>query len=413
VPRTSSPTTRFRPRDTFLLLNTMHVHGLSLLFLVWPLITNAVTLPTSVREATTLLKVPILSKLVPNLASILELRSNAPTQTAVLKVVTSVQCGNDQTFEDVLIDTGSAILWVGGQDPYVPGPNTEVINSTFGIGYGIGAAEGIAYRDTVVIGEATGPLQFIGAANQTNGFNLVEPIDGILGLGPSGSNYGEISGFNFTPTFVETLFNQNQISELIFGIYIAPLGADGTPTGTGEITFEAIDQSKIQGEVTWVPQNEPVNFHWEFNVSSFNFGPVNLTNPTEARTDTGVLSIGIPFDSFFDILHVYNGSIPTDNSAISGSLSFNSNIVPSLPSLDITIGSEIFCIPPSRYIVPHELYPILNVTDTPGLERTWIESAGPGEFGLGQKWLENFYTAYDLEQHRIGFAHNNDDSGMC
>lgn len=53
------------------------------------------------------------------------------------------------------------------------------INSTFGIGYGVGAAEGIAYRDTVVIGEATGPRQFIGAANQTNGFHLVEPFDGI------------------------------------------------------------------------------------------------------------------------------------------------------------------------------------------------------------------------------------------
>ena len=38
---------------------------------------------------------------------------------------------------------------------------------------------------------------------------------------------------------------------------------------------------------------------------------------------------------------------------------------------------------------------MLNVTDVPGLERTWIESAGPGSFSLGQKWLENFYTAYD------------------
>jgi len=307
----------------------------------------------------------------------------------------------------VLIDTGSAILWVGGQDPYVPGSNTEDINSTFGVGYGAGAVRGIAYRDTVVIGDATAPHQFIGAANQTNGFKLVEPIDGILGLGPAGSNYGDISGFNATPTYVETLFNQSQISEMMFGIYIAPLGVDGTSTGAGEITFGGIDQSKIQGDVTWVPQNAPVNFHWEFNVSSFDFGTVYLTSPTNARTDTGVLAIGIPFDSFFDILHAYNGSILTDNSAISGSLAFNSSTVPSLPSLNITIGSGIFSIPPSGYIVSRYLYPILNVTDMPGLERTWIESAGPGEFGLGQKWLENFYTAYDMTQHRIGFAHNN------
>ena len=116
----------------------------------------------------------------------------------------TVKCGNDQTFDDVLVDTGSAILWVGGENPYVQGPNTKVyvfqlshsmfffflpnsyysttrfrINSTFGVGYGIGSAQGIAYRDTVIIGDATGIDQFIGAANKTTGFNLVKPIDGI------------------------------------------------------------------------------------------------------------------------------------------------------------------------------------------------------------------------------------------
>ena len=70
----------------------------------------------------------------------------------------------------------------------------------------------------------------------------------LVGLGPSTSNDGDISGFNSTPTFVETLVAQNQISEPIFGIYIAPLGANGTPRGSGEITFGGIDKSKIQGD---------------------------------------------------------------------------------------------------------------------------------------------------------------------
>ena len=70
----------------------------------------------------------------------------------------------------------------------------------------------------------------------------------LVGLGPSGSNGGEVSGFSTTPTFVETLVAQNQISEPIFGIYIAPLGADSIPEGTGEITFGGFDMSKIQGD---------------------------------------------------------------------------------------------------------------------------------------------------------------------
>lgn len=100
-------------------------------------------------------------------------------------------------------------------------------------------------------------------------------------------------------------------------------------------------------------------------------------------------------DSVFAMRDAYNGSISSDNSALKGYLAFNSSIVPSLPNLDVTLGSETFSIPPSRYIVPRQLYPILNVTDVPGLERTWIASAGPGTFILGQKWLENVYTAYD------------------
>lgn len=70
----------------------------------------------------------------------------------------------------------------------------------------------------------------------------------VVGLGPSNSNDGDISGFNNTPTFVETLVAQKQISEPTFGIYIAPVGADGTPQGSGEITFGGIDKSKIQGD---------------------------------------------------------------------------------------------------------------------------------------------------------------------
>ena len=86
----------------------------------------------------------------------------------------------------------------------------------------------------------------------------------LVGLGPSNSNGGDISGFNSTPTFVETLVAQNQISEPIFGIYIAPLGANGTPQGSGEITFGGIDKSKIQGDVTF--EFLSANIHFLLNM---------------------------------------------------------------------------------------------------------------------------------------------------
>lgn len=46
-----------------------------------------------------------------------------------------------------------------------------------------------------------------------------------------------------------------------------------------------------------------------------------------------------------------------------------------------------------RYIVPTSLYSSLNITDN--LIHTWIASGGPDMFDLGQKFLENAYSAYD------------------
>lgn len=67
-----------------------------------------------------------------------------------------------------------------------------------------------------------------------------------VGLGPPYSNFGDIRGLGATPTFVQTLFIDKQITEPMFGIFINPLGTDGT--AEGKITFGGIDESKIQGD---------------------------------------------------------------------------------------------------------------------------------------------------------------------
>ena len=121
----------------------------------------------------------------------------------------AVKCGNDQTFNDVLIDTGSGILWVGGEKPYEPGLHSQKcvvfqhsiadnpkcfiffffdsgsLNATFGVGYGVGSVSGNAFRDNVVIGDAVAKGQIVGASNKTQGFTLVSPIDGICRSFPS------------------------------------------------------------------------------------------------------------------------------------------------------------------------------------------------------------------------------------
>ncbi|KAF8512728.1 acid protease, partial [Hysterangium stoloniferum] len=305
-----------------------------------------------------------------------------------------VQAGDNQTFTKVLVDTGSSVLWVGAQEPYKPGLGTQDLNQTFSVGYGIGSARGAAYYDTVQIGGAIATSQIIGAANETVGFDLNRPFDGILGLGPSKSNKGEVSGFQTTPTFVETLFAQGKIQQPVFGLYMQPLDNAGTADGSGEISFGGADMNHINGDITWIPQNPPLNLHWEFNISGMTFGSVVSNVKAYGRTDSGVLGLEIPTDEFFSILHSYNGTLDT-TPGFEGFLSFPPNSSSTLPSLTITINNTEFTITPSQYLISPELYPRLNMTAN--VLHTWICPAGPNAFNLGQKFLEKVYTVYDSE----------------
>ncbi|EPT01648.1 hypothetical protein FOMPIDRAFT_1048541 [Fomitopsis schrenkii] len=326
---------------------------------------------------------------------------DAPTINAALKVVVAVQAGDNQTFNEVLVDTGSAILWVGAQTAYEPGPYTEVINETFSVGYGVGGVNGTAYKDRVTIGEATVQSQIIGDAEWIHGFALEKPIDGILGLGPSGSNAGEVSGSNTTPTFVENLVSEGTIDEPVFGIYVGPFSDDAE--SAGEITFGGVDESRISGDVEWFAQTS--NLHWTFNATSFKLGNVSVGSPLYATTDTGVLPLGIPFDEFIAALDTYPGSTLDESSLLTGGLIFPSNIsTADLPVLEIGLGNLLFNITADQYIVPKNLYSALNITDD-GNTHTWIASGGPSALTLGQTFLEHAYSAYDMKNQQIGFAY--------
>ncbi|KIJ23246.1 hypothetical protein M422DRAFT_56908 [Sphaerobolus stellatus SS14] len=214
-------------------------------------------------NADNVIKVPLQSQMqFPNLkalglnfiSDISQLRApKGPLRTDSVKVVATVQAGASQVFSDVLVDTGSAILWVGGEKPYVPGFFSKDLKTNFSVGYGAGGVSGHAFTDKVTIGGATVSSQIIGAANFTSGFTLIKPIDGILGLGPTGSNGGEVTGFNSTPTFVDSLLAEKKIDKGVFGIFITPLGTDGSSQAGGEITFGGVDESRIQGKFAICP----------------------------------------------------------------------------------------------------------------------------------------------------------------
>ncbi|KAI9483147.1 MAG: aspartic peptidase domain-containing protein [Benjaminiella poitrasii] len=159
-----------------------------------------------------------------------------------------IQIGNPPQNIPVLLDTGSADLWVPGIDC----PSTVCkskkfnrnnsrsfasFNETFEIHYAVGYASGYLAQDIVTAGQATVSAQEFGYVIDI--VNITGTI-GTLGLGFP--NLAE-SYRGYLP-FMYGLFAQHTIQKHVFSIYLH----DGQGT-TGEIIFGGIDNSKHNGDL--------------------------------------------------------------------------------------------------------------------------------------------------------------------
>lgn len=82
----------------------------------------------------------------------------------------------------MIVDTGSASVWVGNNKTYVPTSSSVALNESFYRSYGVGDVYGDEYSDTITLSSTLVVTnQYIGVSNKTGDFEIVG-VDGILGL---------------------------------------------------------------------------------------------------------------------------------------------------------------------------------------------------------------------------------------
>ncbi|EKM50132.1 uncharacterized protein PHACADRAFT_264688 [Phanerochaete carnosa HHB-10118-sp] len=331
----------------------------------------------------------------------------APLGNKISKLTVSVTTGNDQTFDNVLVDTGSSSLWVGASSPYVPGPNSKATGDTFDIGYDEGDATGLVYLDTVTIGSATVTNQYIGAANQTSLPVDLDPLDGFIGLSFNGSNAHTISGIDGpTNTFLDSLVEEGVIEQALWSMVVPAL--DGQQVGEGEILFGGYDASKVEGEIAWLDvTNEFDQFTWAFSMDGIYFGDSQISNdgPLFAYTDSGDIWLSLNIDSYLAIQKLVPGAAGASIGPAGEVIAFPANAsLADLPSISYSMAGQNFTLTPEQYIMPSSAYATFGITDD-GRHYTWFGSAGfQADAILGQAWLQYFYSIYDVGNTKIGFA---------
>ncbi|THU80941.1 acid protease [Dendrothele bispora CBS 962.96] len=318
---------------------------------------------------------------------------------AAVTYTASVGVGSPATQYTLLIDTGSSNTWVGADKAYNPTDTSKTTRHTVNVSYGSGQFSGTEFTDTVDLGgDLVIKNQSIGVASSAQGFN---DVDGILGIGPVDLTEGTVSQEGQIPTVTDNLLSQSTISTESIGIFYQP--TTEANLANGELTFGGVDESKISGDVTYVPitSTSPASNYWGIDQDVEYDGNTILSS--SGIVDTGTTLMLIASDAF----QAYQKATGGQMDQSTGLLVFTEEQFNNLKPLNFVIGGQTFSMTPNAQIWPR------NMNSTLGGDSNKIYSivadlgnnSGTGlDFINGFAFLQRFYSVYDTTNNRVGIA---------
>ncbi|KAG0175490.1 hypothetical protein DFQ28_000088 [Apophysomyces sp. BC1034] len=260
--------------------------------------------------------------------------------------------------------------------------------------YGTGQVQAKLGRDTVNVAGLTLEGQVVGEATSLSRDFVGTPFDGIFGLGladlssvSSGSGRdSNADGLSHLPPFYN-MVREGLLDEPLFAIY--------TQQNGGEIDFGGIDPDRFDGDIIFADVID--TGYWMVRIDNVEYGEQRFGG-RNAIIDSGTtLIITTPEDA-----QSFHEQIPGALNNGDTTWSIPCHIVHSLDALVLTINGVPLIIQPEEYVLlpmnPKSAMCLSGVAgQSLGSNRsnTWI---------LGDVFMKNFYTIFDLGQRRVGFA---------
>lgn len=302
----------------------------------------------------------------------------------------------------VVFDTGSSNLWV----PSKKCPITNVAcqlhrkydatkssgyveNGTdFEIHYGTGSLTGFVSQDTVTLGTVEVKTQLFAEAMHQPGLVFVAAhFDGILGLG-----YANIAVNGILPVF-DNMVKQSLVPAPIFSFYIK---RHGSKEDGGELLLGGSDPSKYQGDFVYVDVSQ--QGYWEFVMDGLVIEDEDFcAGGCNAIADSGTSLIAGPTEEVKK-LQAKIGATPF----INGEYTIDCAKIPDLPPIDFNIAGKAFRLTGEEYVLKVSsagqeicLSGFIGLDVPPPRGPLWI---------LGDVFMGQFYTEFDMGNNRVGFA---------
>ncbi|XP_024889758.1 cathepsin D-like [Temnothorax curvispinosus] len=245
-----------------------------------------------------------------------------------------------QTFK-VLFDTGSSALWVAG---------VKVVSQPFGV--------------------------------VTSDLSFEEEFDGVLGMGyPFSSQTG-------TPVF-KNMIDQNLVSQLVFSFY---LSRDLSVATSSELILGSSNPVHYKGEFTYV--NVTKERYWQITMDKVQIRDTILCAiGCQTIVDTGHHAIAGPPQAIAALnreIGVVDDMVPCDDDYIF-----------KLPDVNFVIGGKTFRLTGQDYIL--KLGAAFGSKCFSGFQNVPFNTRNI-EWILGDVFIGRYYTEFDIENNRVGFA---------
>jgi hypothetical protein len=301
----------------------------------------------------------------------------------------SLACTKHRRFMDNASKTAIAIGWA--DDPLTPVKDDDA-RDTMVVNFAMGDAVGQYARDTVCLGNHNGfcaTANFVETTEESDNPFADAEWDGILGLGQAVSDSPEFNIFgvlasNSTP----------HMHQPIFAVYLSRKMEDDT-----EITFGGVRQERMETPLTWVPVS--VEGYWQFQFEDIlvDGKSLDLCKKYGERKCQGVVDTGSslfmgPEQDIVPILKALKFPHDTKQNCTEGQ---------AFPKLSFVIANHTFEMAADEYMDREESH-------AAGAQTCWAHFLPMGDTGrgpifvMGMPFLRSFYTAFDVQQKRLGFA---------
>ncbi|KAI0279623.1 aspartic peptidase domain-containing protein [Russula aff. rugulosa BPL654] len=314
--------------------------------------------------------------------------------------------GDPPTYYQLAVDMGSSSTWVGANISYVKTNTSMKTPDSLSYLISLHPIPGTEYIDTVTIAPCVViSHQSIGVASNATATGF-KPLDGLLGLGPRDLTLNTTFPDNSTiiPTVTDNLVKQGTIKRNIVAFYLVPSNSTSDINVNSELTFGGTNRSNYIGDITYhnLTKKSPANRYFGVD-ASFQYGNETILNTSPGIVDTGTTFIGLN-SSAYDSYVKATGAVYDNTTQL---LRISVEQYNNLQSLFFNVDDTSYELNANAQVFPRTL----NTLQGGDVDHLYLVVFDLGPFLsakigfiLGMAFLERYYSIFDNDYPRVGFA---------